>query len=309
MRSQEEIMTAITVKPIGFALGAAITGVDLTKPLSMSIKEQVSEAWREHLVLVFPDQKLSPEQMIEFTSSFGSLDPNDAAPYYRDPTHKEILIVTNKPLDGKPSETATAGTSWHSDRTYTLRPTKASFLLCKEKPSVGGDTIFSNMYKAYETLSRPFQEFLDKLEALHDVSLIKGLDKRDPEKVAAMKKLNPPVIHKVIQTHPETGRKCLFVGQRIRSFVGMTEAESAPILSFLNQHAVSLEFTYRHNWSLNDLMMWDNRCTMHIAVPNYDKSQIRYMLRTALLGEEIGRRFEETAKAEVSMEKELAAVS
>ncbi|MDP2396956.1 MAG: TauD/TfdA family dioxygenase [Burkholderiales bacterium] len=302
-------MTAITVKPIGFALGAAITGVDLTKPLSMSIKEQVSEAWREHLVLVFPDQKLSPEQMIEFTSSFGSLDPNDAAPYYRDPTHKEILIVTNKPLDGKPSETATAGTSWHSDRTYTLRPTKASFLLCKEKPSVGGDTIFSNMYKAYETLSRPFQEFLDKLEAIHDVSLIKGLDKRDPEKVAAMKKLNPPVIHKVIQTHPETGRKCLFVGQRIRSFVGMTEAESAPILSFLNQHAVSLEFTYRHNWSLNDLMMWDNRCTMHIAVPNYDKSQIRYMLRTALLGEEIGRRFEETAKAEVSMEKELAAVS
>ena len=147
------------------------------------------------------------------------------------------------------------------------------------------------------------------MEAIHDVSLIKGLDKRDPEKVAAMKKLNPPVLHKVVQTHPETGKKSLFVGQRIRSILGMTEAESAPILAYLNQHAISLEFTYRHNWRLGDLLMWDNRCTMHIAVPNYDRSKIRYMLRTALLGEETGRYLEETTKSAVSIEKELAAIS
>ncbi len=289
-------MQTITVTPRGYALGAEITGLDLREALSESARQQIIDAWHQHLVLVFPKQELTPEQMIRFTGCFGDIDPNEAAPYYRHPAHKEMLIVTNKPMDGKPSETATAGTSWHSDRTYTLRPTKASFLWCQEKPPVGGDTIFSNQYMACETLSPTLREFLEKLEAIHDVSLIKGLDKRDPEKVAAMKKINPPVVHQVIQTHPETGRKSLFVGQRIRSFVGMTEAESAPILAFLNQHATSLEFTYRHNWSLHDLLIWDNRCTMHIAVPNYDRSKIRYMLRTALLGAPIGRYYDDTAK-------------
>jgi taurine dioxygenase len=300
---------AINVRQLGYALGAEITGVDLRKPLDESTRKDILEAWHKHLVVVFPRQDLSPEQLIAFTASFGDLDPNDAAPYYRDPDHKEILIVTNKPMDGKPSETATAGTSWHSDRTYTTRPTKAAMLLCKEKPPVGGDTIFSNMYMAYETLSKPMREFLEKLEAIHDVSLVKGLDKRDPQKVASMKKNNPPVVHSVVKSHPDTGRKSLFIGQRIRSFLGMTEQETAPILDFLNKHATSLDFTYRHQWNLHDLLMWDNRCTIHIAVPNYDKTKIRYMLRTSLLGEETGRYYEEAKRSEASLESLVAAVS
>lgn len=299
----------MNVKPVGYALGAELSDVDLRKPLSEAQKQQIWDAWHQHLVLVFPNQDLTPEQFIALTAALGEVDPNDAAPYYRDPMHKEILIVTNKPMDGKPSETATSGSSWHSDRTYTTRPTKASLLLCKEKPPVGGDTVFGNMYLAYETLSPTLRGFLDKLEAIHDVSLIKGLDKRDPEKVAFMRKHNPPVVHKVVQTHPETGRKSLFVGQRIRSFVGMTESETVPLLAFLNQHATSLEFTYRHSWKLHDLVMWDNRCTMHIAIPNYDRSKVRYMMRTALLGEQTGRYYQETAKATESVESAIAAVS
>ena len=131
-------MATIEVVPVGYALGAEIRGVDLSKPLTNTARQQITEAWHQHLILVFPDQQLNPEQMIEFTASFGKVDPNEAAPYYRDPPHTEILIVTNKSMDGKPSETATAGSSWHSDRTYTVRPTKASLLLCKEKPPVGG---------------------------------------------------------------------------------------------------------------------------------------------------------------------------
>ena len=299
----------INVRQVGYALGAEITGVDLRKPLDNSARQQILDAWHQHLVLVFPKQDLTPEELIAFTASLGELDPNDATPYYRDPKHKEILIVTNKPMDGKPSETATAGTSWHSDRTYTTRPTKGALLWCKEKPPVGGDTIFSNMYLAYETLSRTMRDFLDTLEAIHDVSLVKGLDKRDPQKVASMKKNNPPVVHKLIKTHPETGRKSLFIGQRIRSFVGMSEQETAPILDFLNKHATSVEFTYRHQWNLHDLLMWDNRCTIHIAVPNYDKTKIRYMLRTSLLGAETGRYYEDASRKEASVEAELAAVS
>ncbi len=122
-----------------------------------------------------------------------------------------------------------------------------------------------------------------------------------------MKKLNPPVVHRVVKTHPETGRKSLFIGQRIRSFVGRTEQETAPILDFLNRHATSVEFTYRHQWSLHDLMMWDNRCTIHIAVPNYDKTKIRYTLRTTLLGEETVRYYEEKPKREASIESAIAA--
>lgn len=285
-------MPTLTVTPRGYALGAEISGLDLREPLDETTRNNILDAWHQHLVLVFPGQNLTPQELIRFTANFGELDPNDAAPHLRHPQHKEVLIVTNQPVNGRPSETATAGTSWHADRTYTLRPTKASFLMCQQKPPVGGDTIFSNQYMAYEALSPTLRDFLEKLEAIHDVSLIRGLDKRDPAKVAAWRELNPAVAHRVVQTHPETGRKSLFVGQRIRSFVGMTQAESAPLLAFLNQHATSLEFTYRHNWSLHDVLLWDNRCTMHIAVPNYDRSTIRYMLRTALLGDPAGRRYE-----------------
>ena len=303
-------MSQLRVRPLGFALGAEVTGVDLRKPLGELLRRQILEAWHQYLVLVFPGQDLSAEEQIAFSRNFGELETNESQPYYRDPGHPEILLVTNRAIGGKPSETRNTGRNWHADLTYTVRPAKGSLLLCKEKPAVGGDTMWANLYLAYETLSAPLREFLERLEAVHDVSLVKGIEKRDPAKVADLLRRNPPVAHQVVKTHPDTGRKSLFLGQRIRGFVGMTEEESAPILNFLNQHATSPELVYRHRWSVNDLVMWDNRCTLHVALPDFDQTKTRHMTRTSLVGEVTGRVVQDAAAPDKeSLMQAIASVS
>jgi taurine dioxygenase len=301
---------SLTIRPLGFALGAEVTGIDLARPIDDSQRRELAAAWLKHMVLVFPGQDLTPAQQIAFSRNFGELETNESQPYYRDTDHPEILLVTNRRIGGKPSETRNTGRNWHADLTYTTRPAKGSLLLCREKPPVGGDTMWANLNLAYEALSKPLRDFLDRLEAIHDVSLVKGIEKRDPEKVADLKRRNPPVAHAVVKVHPETGRKSLFLGQRIRGFVGMTEEESMPILGFLNQHASSPEFVYRHRWSVHDLVMWDNRCTLHVALADFDQSKPRHMTRTSLLGEVTGRVLtEESAPERESLIQALAAVS
>jgi taurine dioxygenase len=301
---------SLTIRPLGFALGAEITGIDLARPIDDLQRRELAAAWLKHMVLVFPGQDLTPAQQIAFSRNFGELETNESQPYYRDPEHPEILLVTNRRIGGKLSETRNTGRNWHADLTYTTRPAKGSLLLCREKPPVGGDTMWANLNLAYETLSKPLRDFLDGLEAIHDVSLVKGIEKRDPEKVADLKRRNPPVAHTVVKVHPDTGRKSLFLGQRIRGFVGMTEEESMPILTFLNQHASSPEFVYRHRWNVHDLVMWDNRCTLHVALADFDQTKPRHMTRTSLLGEVTGRVLaEESAPERESLIQALAAVS
>jgi taurine dioxygenase len=151
-------------------------------------------------------------------------------------------------------------------------------------PEVGGDTMFANLYLALETLTPPIRRLIEDLEALHDVTLVRGIEQRDPTVVAEMKKRNPPVIHPVVRTHPETGRKSLLVNQRIRRFLGMSDEESQNLLSMLNAHATSPEFVYRQQWRNNDIVVWDNRCTMHQALGDFDETQRRHMERTTVLG-------------------------
>ena len=304
-------MARLTLTPLGFAAGAQVTGLDLRAPLDDLTRKQILDAWHKHLVLVFPGQDLDSQQQIAFTKNFGEPEQNDFQPHYRDPQHHEILLVTNKPRDGKPSETRNTGRNWHTDLSYTTRPAKASLLLCKEKPPVGGDTMWANMYLAYETLSSKMQAFIETLEAIHDVSLIKGIEQRDPQKVADMKRRNPPVIHAVVKTHPDTGKKALYLGQRIRGFVGFSEEESAPILKFLNDHATASEFVFRHRWSVGDLVMWDNRCLLHVALPDFDQTKVRHMTRTSILGELSGQVYQgDTAPLErESMLQAIASVS
>jgi taurine dioxygenase len=283
-------MVEVSVRPLGYALGAEVTGVDLRQPLDKPVLQQIHQAWLDHLVLVFPNQNLSPEEHMAFSRNFGTLDTHTSQPPdYLDPAHPEIMLITNKRLRGKPSETRNTGRNWHTDLTFSSRPAKGALLLCREKPPVGGDTMWANLYLAYETLSPLMRELVEKLEAVHDASLIKGIEQRDPASVADLKRRNPPMIHPVVRVHPETGRKSLLIGQRIRRFVGMTDEESDVILDFLNAHSASPEFVYRHRWSVNDLVLWDNRCTQHIALPDFDQTQPRFMMRCSLRGEETGR--------------------
>lgn len=305
-------MSSIKVTPLGFAAGAQVTGVDLRKPLSNEDQSRIHEAWLEHIVLVFPEQDLTPEQQIEFSRRFGVLDTHESqAPSTLHPDHREILVLTNKMVGGKKSGTYNSGRNWHTDLSYTSRPAKGAILHCKEKPPVGGDTMWANLYLALETLTPPIRGLIENLEALHDVSMVRGIELRDPVDVAEMKRRNPPVIHPVVRTHPETGRKSLLVNQRIRRFLGMSDEESQSLLALLNAHATSPEFVYRHRWSLGDVVMWDNRCSCHVALGDFDQTKPRVMFRCSLEGEvETGRFADNVAGSDrESMLQAVAAVS
>lgn len=281
-------MPELGIRRLSNAIGAEVTGIDLAKPLATPTVEAIRQAWFDHCVLLFRDQDITVEDHIAFSRHFGDLDQHDATPAYRMKGYPEILEVTNRMRNGKASETRNTGRNWHSDLSYTGHPARGSLLWCEERPEVGGDTMFTNMYLAYETLSDKLKGFLGDLYAVHDIGLTKDLDKRDPEKVAELKRLNPPIAHPVVRTHPESGRKALYVSERVRTFVGMTEEESRPILRFLCEHATQPEFIYRHQWRVHDLLMWDNRCTMHVALADFDQTKARHMRRTSLLGEPSG---------------------
>lgn len=303
---------SLTVKPLGFAAGAEIRGIDLRRPLDAADQLRINEAWLRHLVLVFPGQELTPQEQIAFARSFGALDQHESqAPSTLLPGHNEILVLSNKVVNGKKSGTYNSGRNWHTDLSYTTTPAKGALLHCKEKPAVGGDTMWANLYMAYETLSPTIRKLVDGLEAVHDVSLIRGIEQRDPALVADMKRRNPAVIHPVVRVHPETGRKSLLVGQRIRGFLGMSDDESQSLLALLNAHATSPEFVYRHRWTVGDVLMWDNRCSCHVALADFDQTQPRVMHRCSMKGEvESGRLADSGAIADrESMLQAVAAVS
>lgn len=288
---------ALQVRRLAHALGAEITGVDLRKPLEPAAESEVRRAWLDHLVIVFPGQELTPAQQIAFGRMFGELDDHKSVPFYRHPEHPEIYLITNRQIGGKPSETRDTGRAWHSDHSFTTRPTMATMLYCREIPPVGGTTMFTNMTMAFETLSEGLRAVLERLEAVHSFAYYsaRGLKGRNPEQIAHMNRINPPVAQPVVRVHSETGRKALYVSEMMTShFAGMTPEESAGLLEYLFRHSVKPEFTYRHNWKVNDLLMWDNRCTMHLAPADYTHDEPRHMHRITVLGSPSGRRLEET---------------
>lgn len=303
-------MSNVKVQRVGFACGARVTGVDLSRPLSPADLEAIQQAWLDNLVLVFPEQKLDPLSLVAFTRHFGELDDYATQPFNRHPEIDEVFVLSNKHRNGKPSPTYNAGQNWHTDLSYTTRPAKATSVYCIEKPTVGGDTMFANMYLAYEKLSPKMREFLDGLECVHDASLIEGLDKRGPEVANEFRRLNPPVVHPAVRLHPESGRKALYVNERVRTFLGLSEAESRPIVKFLCEHSVQPRFTYRHYWSVGDLVMWDNRCMVHLAVGDYDPTEIRHMIRTSGMGDYRGRYLDpEAAAAQMKPQQASAAAT
>jgi taurine dioxygenase len=296
---------ALQIRRMGYALGAEITGVDLRRPLDDGTVTDIRRAWLDHLVLCFPNQDLTGDQLVAFTSRFGDVENNGADNRIAHPDNPHVAILANKPVAGKPWDGYKEGQSWHSDRSCSVSPMTGTFLLSKEIPDVGGDTMFANQYMAYESLSPAMKDILDRLSAVHDLSITKGAEKKGAGRITY-----PLVVHPVVKIHAETKRKALYVGQRVRQFVGMTEEESKPLLDFLTQHAVTYEFTYRHRWSVNQLVMWDNRCTMHIALSDYDLyGQPRHMIRCSLLGPQTGHVYEPGNVATSSHEAPQRAVA
>lgn len=279
----------VTVHPLANALGAEIQGVDITQALDATTVDAIWAAWHQYHVLLFRDVAWSPEEHKAFSRHFGALDTHDATPFDRMDGHPELLHITNRERNGKPSETRNAGRNWHSDYSYTGRPAAASMLYCIEKPALGGDTMFCNMARAYERLSPKLQAIVDGLESVYDFGLVAGVGKRDPEKVAELMRINPPIAHPAVRVHPGSGKSALYVSERVSHFDGLTREESTPLVDYLCRHATRHENVYRHTWRPGDLVCWDNRTTMHMALADFDPAEPRTMLRTTIVGEPSGR--------------------
>ena len=168
---------------------------------------------------------------------------------------------------------------------FTLVPSLGSLLRCVNAPPVGGDTLFANMYMAYDALSDGMKKLLEGLHGIHLSGTRKiANDNTGVTRAVEQKRLNPPVAQPVVRVHPETGRKALYIGEKVGRFDNMTAEESRPLIDYLCRHATRPEFVYRHNWRENDIVVWDNRCTMHCALGDFDETQLRHLERTTVLG-------------------------
>jgi len=274
--------------PLGHALGAEIRGIDIAGPLSDETIRDIRKAWHRHHVIVFRGVGWTPDDHLQFSRQFGALDDHAATPHERLDGYPELLEVTNIPKNGQPSQSRNAGRNWHSDYSYTDRPAAASMLYCTKKPPVGGDTMFCNMTRAYEGLSDKLKVIVSDLQSVYDFNLVSGTKVRDPVKLAELLQLNPPIAHPCVRIHNESGVKALYVSERTSHFEGMSRSESLPLIEYLCGYATRPENVYRHQWRVGDLVCWDNRTTMHLALGDFDGSEARHMLRTTLQGEKSG---------------------
>ena len=281
----------IEVVPLGRACGAEIRGVDLTKELSDDVVAHIQKAWNEHLVLVFRGQTLSQEDQLRFAGRFGPLGERKKAPEpLRDRAEgvlqldPRVLLVSNIKLDGVPIGAFGDGDMWfHIDSGYSERPYKYTFLYAVELPSTGGNTMFSNMYKAYDSLSPELKQKLAGRKALH-IHEYKRSEKVDLN--TDISKV-PHWFHPVCIRHPYTHEKVLFVDRLMTARIeGLSTEESDAILSHLYDVGESREFIYEHEWQLGDFVMWDNLATIH-ARTDFPRGDRRLMRRCTIEGEPV----------------------
>ena len=253
----------IEVRPCTPVIGAEIHGVDLTRPLSDEQWNEIHEAFLRHLVIFFREQeRMSPEQQIAFGRRFGELHIHPAAPHLEG--YPEVFVIHAH----KDSRFAN-GESWHSDVSCDAEPPLGSILQIHVLPPCGGDTLFSSMYAAYDDLSPRMKTFLEGLAAVHESEhFYRG--RYADRGVNDAGKVYPKAVHPVIRTHPETGKRCVFVNRTFTTRIeGLPEDESRAILQFLFHHVETPWYQTRFTWRQNDVAMWDNRCAQHMAIWDY----------------------------------------
>lgn len=270
----------IIVRPLTSRIGAEICGVDLSQNLPQATIGEIRQVLLDYLVIFFRDQDITPEQQIAFVSKFGK---TDIYPFVKGlDDYPQITPVLKLP-----DETVNFGGIWHSDTVYLDKPPMGTVLYAKELPPMGGDTLFANQYLAYENLSAPLRGFLKGLKAVNSATKGTAAATRS-DRVADAGTGEARVleaIHPVVRTHPETGRKALYVntGHTVR-FEGMSEEESRPILEYLFQHQIKPEYCCRFVWTPGAVAFWDNRCAQHYPVNDYHGYK-RLLHRITLKGE------------------------
>lgn len=279
----------ISVKPLAGALGAEVEGVDI-KNLDDETFAELYQAWLDNLVVFLRDQDITPEEQVAFAKRFGNIHLH---PFMKSmDEHPEILEIIKEEDD-----TFTFGSVWHSDQMFNPKPAKATILYARETPDAGGDTLFANMYVAYDQLSDPMKQVLADVKtwnvgarqqshgARNRAGRYTGNEKMSAKVQTPPEDLITDAAHPVFRKHPETGRTALYVGSHSKTLQGFTEAEAKPILSFLLEHSVQPEMTCRFRWQPGSMAIWDNRCTQHRALGDYAGKR-RRMHRITIAGDE-----------------------
>ncbi len=262
-------MSAVSIELFDAPLGAQVLGLDLSRELPAADFQRIHRAHLDHHLLIFRDQRITPQQQIDFSRRFGPLQIH-VLRNFQLADHPEVLVISNIIENGQPTGLGDAGHFWHSDLSYKETPSLGSMLHAQELPAEGGDTLFANMHLAWDTLPAVLRNAVRGLRAEHSyLAQYEELRRRSPFRPA----LTPaqiaevkPVVHPVLRIHPETGRKALFVSEHFTTaIVGLPQDESRALLAELFAHSVRPEHVYRHRWQPHDLVFWDNRSLMHLA--------------------------------------------
>ena len=269
-------------------LGAQVLGLDLAQPLSQGDFQRLHHAHLDHHVLVFRDQRITPQQQVDFSRRFGPLQIH-VLRQFQLPSQPEVLIISNIVENGQPIGLGDAGHFWHSDLSYKEVPSLGSMLHAQELPDEGGDTVFANMHLAWESLPAALRHAVRGTRAEHSyLSQYEELRRRNPWRPALTQaQINEvqPVTHPVVRVHPETGRRGLFVSEHFTTrIVGLPDDESRALLDELFAHSVRPEHLYVHRWQPHDLVFWDNRSLMHLAT-GCPPDQRRKLYRTTIEGD------------------------
>ncbi len=278
------------VRKLGRSMGAEVSGVDLRR-LDDATFAAIRAAFLANQVLAIRDQDLTPAAQIAFSRRFGPLEDQLNA-HYTVEGYPEVLVLSNDIRDGKPVGLVDGGDFWHSDSSHRDQPSMATMLYAVKNPKEGGDTEFANMYAAYEGLPDDLKRRIAGLKGVHAVSKLKNkrvtVSSRRPDgkDFYERQKSIPDQVWPLVRTHPETGRKALYVSPRFTIGIeGMPEADADEILDLLFIHQIRDEFLYRHKWRDGDVVIWDNRCVIHQATGGYEYPDIRTMHRTVIAGD------------------------
>lgn len=276
------------VRPFDGVLGAEVLGLDLSRPVNPEDFARIHQAFLDHRVLVFREQHITPEQQIAFSRRFGELQIHVLKQFLL-AGHPEVFIISNIVENGRPIGLGDAGKLWHSDLSYKELPSLGAMLHARQLPAEGGDTLFADQQLAYETLPEALRKAVEGRRAVHSYTahyadeVFEGIQR--PMLTRAQLEEVKEVVHPVVRTHPETGRKGLFVNENFTTrILDVPEDESRRLLAELFAHSVRPEFTYRHRWQEHDLLFWDNRALIHLATgcPNHLP---RRMYRTTIQGD------------------------
>jgi taurine dioxygenase len=276
-------MRSFAVTPLTPHTGAEVVGLDFTETIEPETRATLNRAFSEHHVLVMRDQHFTPEQFKVAAQVFGDLQVHDKKEHHV-PGHSDVYYVSNDEIVN--GRRIIQGETFHTDHSNHPRPPKATMLFAVELPSSGGDTQYVNMHDAYDDLPQDMKRRIDGLKAVHVY-----LSKYSPRPLGhisedSRRDVPPPGIHPLVRTHPENGRKALFLNPvRMESIIGMEDRDALGLIDELMQHATQKKYEYRHKWRYGDWVLWDNRSVMHQANPDYDMSERRYLYRLMLKGE------------------------